>query len=241
MISRILAALLALFVGAVGAQAQSTVELPLCSDFDLDSTSYTYCVTTGIEGNPFGTPFSTPGARVTTSGSSTTVTAATATSAPFAQATAGDELMFTYNGTTVRRYVVTASSVDSVVVNAAVNFATPGATVKRLKRTCGTSATSGWFPVRNTIGGSVTYSIDQLDVTGGIDVKFECRNQSSVATANTVTAVVNKTAVTAVVIQWDETFPWHECRLGFKIGSADDGVDTTTHLEQITAFVTERR
>ena len=88
--------LLALVACAPFARAQAgggTVDITLQALYDLDSTSYTYCRTTGQGGQVLssGTP---ENILVTTSGSSTTVAAVTASSAPFARVAVGDFIYF---------------------------------------------------------------------------------------------------------------------------------------------------
>lgn len=243
---KLLTALLLLLCGTV-LQAQTPVseivEIPLLSNYDLDSTSYVYCLTTGRGGDPGGGWLPGNG-KIKTSGSSATVTSNTASTSALTSLAVGDELLITYQGLLIRAYVSAAASADSITVGTAIDISS-GATYSFRRRSCGTSG--GYFPTRQLSVWKLVVIVDQLDVTGGIDVKVECYVNSAVPTPEVVSesspgtkGVKNITAVGTYTIL-ASFYPSDACRLGLKIGSADDGADTTTHTEKISAYVSAWR
>lgn len=103
------------------------------------------------------------------------------------------------------------------------------------------ASSGGWVTAWGYGQVDVTFQIDQMDVTGGIDFKVECQDGTTTSTPvnvypGTAGGATNYTATGAVRIVISE--PWYQCRVGVKIGSADDGADTTTHAEKLTAVMT---
>lgn len=248
MLRRFLAVLLALLPAVAAAEQQKAT---FVSVYDLDATTTTYCVTTGQGGTAFGAPMPAP-APVSTSGSSTTVTATTASTAPFAQVSVGDILFFRQSGgSTITRYVTARASSDSITINSATTLT--AAYFTWMKRTCGTAATDGWISVAEWKTKKLTFRLEQVNVTGGISVVWECRDATydtqpvriypnegdgcgvggtySSGFCNFTTAGIDSRL--SIITE----APWDACRIGFKIGSADDGGDLTTNAEQITASV----
>lgn len=219
----------------------TTGVIVLASDYDLDSTTYVGCETVGPA--ILDLPGFTGPSKVSTSGSSTTVARQTSTDAPpFDNVAVGDELIFQYQGTRYMRYVSARADNTSITVNAAIDLSNGSGFYFR-KRTCG--ASSGWVPVDGFARAQFDVAIDQLNVTGGIDVKVECRNRGSV-TSPTIVATTNITTATSAT---NTSNPWsaavssnfEQCRAAFKIGSADDGGDLTTNAEKVSVFFTGRR
>lgn len=236
-----LLAALGLVLGPGGVQAQlvqSVTTIPLASDYDLDSTSYVYPHSTGALQRTWG-PGNVGHGKIETSGSSTTVTGVVGADDPFANLAVGDELEIVYQGFTYFRYVAAKASSDSITVNTAIDL-TNDAAFRWRDRTNGTAATSGWVPVHGMQSVLYQIDIDQLNVTGGIDVKVECRIIGATTSAVLINDPVdNETAVTSTgysihlqVAQFDE------CRMGIKIGTADDVDDLTTNTEKISIKVT---
>jgi hypothetical protein len=245
----------ALFL-AVSVSAQETRKAHLNLSYDLDATDYTYCVATGNDGSPWSPPISGLG-RVETSGSSTTVTGVTGAANSFGPVSTGDIIFFqAAGGTALIRRVATNADDDTITVNAAVDLdITGGYAFTWLKVTCGTTASDGWIDVAGWAGKKISLEINQMVATGGVDFKFECRDNTFATTAHqvypgessdcgtngTLTSGVCNVATTTTGT-WDLVFTpeeqWDACRVGFKIGSADDGDDLTTNAEIITAYVT---
>lgn len=241
-------ALAALLAPAALAQQQGRVEETLVALYDLDSASYTYCSSAGVGGAVLsdGIPVAIP---VTTSGSSTTVSAITATTAPFAQVAIGDIIYFLQTqvqatpeplvkGRVVERVVTAKASSDSITISSAIQLpATPtGTTFYRRPVTCGTAATNGWVPLFGYREASFTFMLNQgTFTTGGVDARWECRNSGvdaqpvAIYTPATFTTPGITSRYTVVA---NGTFD--ECRIGFKLSGTDDGPDTAGTEEQIT-------
>jgi hypothetical protein len=211
--------------------------LPLCADFDLDSTSYTYCNSPGRNTGVMAGWIKAP-LRVTTSGSSATVTSYTASSGALASPGAGDFFRVVIDGVPVDRYIVTNADDNTVTLNSAIDISSTtafptGATYWWRDVTTGTTATSGWVITEGVAQANFTVQLDQANVTGGIDLRVECQDAAPSATSVYVFPATNYTSFPSTVrVVIDE--PWYRCRVGFKIGSADDGGDLTTNAEKIT-------
>lgn len=250
-----IAVLLAVLIGGSGiasSQALTRVNYPLAADYDLDATSYTYLYSTGLS-----LSITNAGRletrQITTSGSSTTVTSLGSTGS-FDFVAVGDLLQIVVNGVEYWRKVTARASANSITVNDAITIAAAGATGVPFRYRTPAVGTGdvGWVQV---LGAPVKFwwNIEQISVTGGIDVKIECRDPGA---GNPVTKVYpdasdasssnecrkgNFTAANACAVEIgggpSYAVGWHECRLGMKIGSADDGTDTGGDLEIISAGV----
>lgn len=233
--------LLALALVAPAARAEEIIKaVPLIAGYDLDSTDWIYCSSVGETGRPLDAP-RLVNIKAKTSGSSTTVTSNTASSGAFATVAVGDLLWFPRTEGTVSaaatgewRYVTARASADSITIDSAIDLSS-GYGFGFRRPTCGTTATDGWIPVLGFERINFVGQIDQLDVTGGIDYEVECKAEGPSATAVVIIGPTNKTTTWAGGNVAYE--PWAYCRIGWKIGSADDGADTTTHAEKIAAYV----
>jgi len=91
------------------------------------------------------------------------------------------------------------------------------------------AATDGWFTVNNEEQRTIQVSIDQIVVTGGIDVTIEGKvtGATSIVTiwTDNVTTADTDNDIIAVPENVDQL------RVGMKIGSADDGDDTGANAE----------
>lgn len=235
--------LLALLIAAPSFAQTTTPKAVFVTAYDLDATDPTYCVTTGQNGNPWAAPRVGP-SNIKTSGSSATVTEVTTDSLPFALLGVGDQIFV--NGNV--RYITAKASGASITVNSAVNIENSGAgyPFQWNDVACGTAATDGWIPVNGASVIKVSVQVDQLNVTGGINVTIQCKdnthdtvpitiypdpNDSSAEESHTM----NYTAVQAN--SYSVPVPWDACRVGLEIGTADDGGDLTTNAEDITATI----
>ena len=253
---RVLLTVAALFLAATSwAQTVgNAVRVPLFSDMDFDTVgSYMYCVTTGA-GDDALAPGRSVRLAVTTVGSSTTVTAVTTGSGPFQFLSVGDEITFPSLGTTPVgtdtprggesfRYVVTKTSADIIVVNAAIDLSVPttGYPFTWRKRVCGTTSTSGWFSTSSWQDFDVTFQADQSDAST-LDASLECENfgaasaPNQVWTKNYLLANYGFPGGRTTVAVHDH---FDRCRLGVRL--TDDASDAAANLEKISAYVRGRR
>lgn len=243
----VLAALLLLVGMALPALAQpgrQHVDLVLL-DYDLDSTSYVYPV--------LGQRIIPGPGRAQTSGSSATVTAGATSTNPFDEIGVGDVIYFSpgsVTDTVLQRRVTAKASATSITVDSAVDLSgngTTGVAWEYQHFSTGTAITNGWFNLPSpTISSAVMVEVSQLNVTGGIDVRIECRmeigsgNPVSAFYRNVTTAGIGAgttTTDTGIIVY--EVLPhFRQCRVGLKIGGADDGDDTGANAEKITVKVT---
>lgn len=248
---------MALTPALVAAQAING-EITLVNNYDLDSTSYVYCVEIGQNENVWGANILSPGtSRAITSGSSTGITLAAGPTLAFSVLTAGDEIIFNSKGAvgggsvqplgTQTTRVVTAvnNSGADITVNAAIDLSVPavGTVWTWRKRACGdgtgslTGYLGGWIPMNDVLRWNFQFTTVQLDVTGGIDYKVECKQLGYLASPVVVIPATNITATGSIAATSELAQMFDVCRFGFKIGSADDGADTTTHTEKLGVYL----
>jgi hypothetical protein len=234
----------------------NAVRVPLFDDMDFDTVgSYMYCVTQGAGDDP-NAPDKSVNIPVATVGSSTTVTAVTAGTGPFQNMSVGDEITFpvatltpagteTPQGGQSFRYVVTKTSADIIVLNAAINLAVPsgrGYPFTWRKRVCGTTATSGWFSTSSWQDFTVSFQADQGDASS-MDAALQCETFGAASapiqvwTANYLLAAYGNvsTGRTAIFI----VNHFDRCRLGVRL--TDDASDAGANLEKVSAYVRGRR
>lgn len=240
---RRLVALILLALCPAAALAQETRSANFTYLYDLDATAITYCRMEGVSGNPFGSGIPGP-ANIQTTGSSATLDAVTAGTNPFVNVAAKDVIAVrSQDGSTALRVVISKASSDQIVVNAVITIV--NSPFQFYKHVCGTTAESGWIDVGNYVNRSIVFSIAQVAVTGGIDVRVECRDPGigsppvqifpscttgACGTVQAYTGIAGITSTTKIVIPE----PTGSCRVGMLINSADDGGDLTTNTEQIT-------
>lgn len=223
--------------------------------YDLDATAITYCRMTGKLGDPFGAGIASV-ANITTSGSSTTTTALVASSAPFAQINVGDVLIVASSTgvatDTLFRVVTAKASSDSITVNTAWDLSTPtaGFAFTWKKISCGTGASNGWITIANSDSFAITFELDQVNATGGIDVQVQCRSAAIGASpvqifpactsgsCNTVQNYTTAGIASSTTVSFN-SIPYQECRVGIFIHTSDDGGDTGANAEQIDIYVTK--
>lgn len=120
--------------------------------------------------------------KITTVGSSATVSGSSTTSLPFAQAAVGDiisaNVISTSAGVTTTsraiRVITVKGSNNSVTVNSAWQLPAAGVSFNLIKSNCATAtATTPWIDTsRNNIS-NITFSISAINVTGGISFRVE--------------------------------------------------------------------
>lgn len=242
----ILAALLALLASPAAAQTRSTNFSYL---YDLDASSLTYCVLTGVGGDPWGAWLPGPG-TIETSGSSTTITGVDTDADVFEFVDVGDAIYVALpNGTTYTLNVVTNADADTITVDTAVNLDIDGGYVWSWKDlTCGTAATNGWISVADAASVIMTIQFDQGDLDT-LDVAWECKGggmgagpirvypgpSSDCGDGTLSTDVCQYTEGQAMAAQI-EVNDFSACRIGMKYGSSDAS-DAGANLEQITGTV----
>jgi len=210
----------------------------LFSDYELDSTTYIYVCAVNRLGHVLGTGVMQP-QRVTTVGSSTTVTGVTVAESPFGSVAVGDELLFNLDGVLTWKYVQARASADSITVGPdAINLGdgregTRGYPFHYFIRTSGAGADQCAIQVSDFRNVTISVAVTQMVATS-IDAQVECRLKGSVSTW-IIVGSDNFTGVDGTMFLMDPA-EYQECRLGLKINT-DDGNDLTTNAEKITAVV----
>jgi len=228
--------------------------------YDVDSSSLTYCVMTGQNGDPFGAPRPGSGLIETASGAgSTTVTEFTTDALPFADLAVGDTLIIPKDNsaipTTQTVVIVAKASGASITVSSAVDLdGAAGHAFTWMKQTCGTAITNGWVTVSGMSTVAMTVQFDQGDIDG-LRVRWECKASGIGAqpvivypgetsdcglggTLSTDRCNFTPAGVTSRLTVLVENNPFAQCRVGLAYASTD-ALDTTTDLEQVTATVTK--
>lgn len=214
--------------------------------YELDATSITYCVLAGKNGNPYDAGIESR-ASIVTSGSSATTSALVSSSAPFAEVAIGDIILVAGFDA---RVVVSKADSDTITVDTAWNLGATGVPFRWKKSTCGTASTNGWIDVAGADSFMITLSIEQVNVTGGIDVQVQCRGSDITKVVNqvfpacttgacgTVQNYAGTAGITSTTSMTFTGFPYQQCRVGWLIHTSDDGGDTGANAERITASVT---
>lgn len=175
--------------------------------------------------------------KVTTSGSSTTISSYTASSSALANVNIGDILGFNLSGDMLERAVVTNADDNTVTVSRAITLPTAGTTFFWKRLYYGPEDEDGWFSVDNTRVLSVTFAIAQLNGTGGINRVLQCQQRGAGWVIN---ELMNSNTATVGVTTYDYTmYAFDRCRVGLQWGTNDDGTDTTTLQEQITVQIAQ--
>lgn len=192
---------IALAPALAAAQPRGVMQFPLAIDYDLDSTSFVYPVS---QGKPLASGAADSrvsnvletiksNVRITTSGAeSTTVTAAVASSAPFAAVQAGDFIRFRtgdpggligkseadqlHDGQVPWLKVVTRTNANSITVNQAVFIPTTGVPFEWRRVLTSSQIGYGWVPTRSFDVAKFSVKIDQQNTTTGISVQVQCRD-----------------------------------------------------------------
>lgn len=216
-------ALLGFLTVPASAQVSARTFQNVATKYDVTSTGATFTyvlltppITDTLNGN-----------RVTTVGSSTTVTAVGA-GLPYTNVVVGDELTFTNaDGTFVRNCTARASA-TSITVDAAVNLGAAGGAVMTYRHhNTGTTAADGWFALRSFWGESVCVTIDTINATGGLDFSIEGRTGGTTQPSTAIVLLTaNFTAVGGDCFTIADFVT--ELRVGMTIKTADTGVQSIT-------------
>lgn len=258
MMKRLLVLLFGLALAPGLAQAQEVKKATLFYQFDVDSSTVNYPLHTGVDNSPFGADrvVSAAGAKISTVGSSTTVTATTALTVPFALLGVGDVISVKIGGDAapVFRIITAKASGDSVTVNAAIDLSADatGYFFGWRKYVGGTTATSGWFDVSNLTDIAIGVQYDQGDLDA-LAVRWECRVQSmdtqpqyvhpgastatgicgpgTPATLSTYCSFATAGAGQSLTVR--DIGKWDECRIGLKFVTTDTS-DAGANVEKVT-------
>ncbi len=235
---KVVFALLALAGLAAPVLAQKSVYVPLVTDYDLASTSFIACYTTG-EADEILSSWRPVLTKIKTTGSSTTVVSNTASAGAFTNVSVGDELLVNYGNvgtlasgaaiTTVKgaetRVVVTArASADSITVNNAVDFSA-GYPFYFRKSVCSTAASAGWIGVQGFKSVGWHFQVTSMSATS-IDMKVECRVQGA---TNIIVNVwdENYTAAGSTSASISGDLHYDACRMVLKVNT-DTGTQSVT-------------
>jgi len=207
---------------------------------DTDVTAVEYCVSRGQSGRIFAGSGAKGDGKVSTVGSSTTISAVDTDKDAFENVIAEDDFVtFSYQGTRYTRSVLSVSE-DSFTVDEAVDLSDEFEW-RYYKVTCGTDSDAGAIDVGGWASALFIYDIKQLSVTGGIDIRGECRGGSPGSPWQIVTESEDEVAETAVGVDYFAVdlseAGFEQCRFGHYIDSADDGSDTGSDREEVTAVL----
>jgi hypothetical protein len=243
--SRLLLALAALlaFAPLSAAQGARVAHFAIGYDVAVEQPTFTYCKMLGVSLNPWNDPMPV-GIPIKTTGSSQTVDAVTATSAPFAKLAVGDAIFVVLDSATTDMVWITAkASDDQITVNSAVDWdRAAGYTFSYLDLTCGTGADDGWVSIERFETVSMTVEYEAGDLTG-LDVVWEMKDGSLVAdavqvypgpssdcgfgTLNTSVCTYANTGDRQTVVVTSNTFAY--ARLGLAWRGADAGTREDVH------------
>jgi len=223
----------------MAAMAQETRKATFVTDFNLQATTETFCITSGLNGNPYGGGI--PGlASISTVGSSTTWSSVTLGTNAFTGVNVGDlltvQLKVGDQTQSITRFVATVVSNDQITVNSAANLSS-GFFFEYWHVKCGTTATDGWLDVSAYPEKHFIFQANANGAGGtGIDWRIQCRDNSFdtqpvqvfPATAGTFqsfasgsSGITTSTAVTVLD-------PWDACRIGMKQNGGPAGTPSVT-------------
>lgn len=211
---RLLAAIAALLLCPVFSWAQQATVLPYFRAFDLTTTGTTYT---------FGAfaPQVAGYSSVSTSGSSTTITADATANFPFDPLTVGSILNFqTAPNTYAQRIVVTKTSGVSIVVNSAITLTTRPWSYQVF--TSGTTSGIGWQPALRSDAAAIEYDFTTVSGTGGVNIIVQCRLSGDATTAAAV-YTANVAAAATVIVPIAEKCD--SVRFGMAFATAATGTD----------------
>lgn len=245
--------LLGLLLFATTALADESRLGTFASAYDVDSSSFTYCVTTG-QGGASINPADIPGtSTIKTTGSSVTIDAVVSGALPLRDLAVGDDILVRRpDGTVDFRIIATKASGDQVTVDLAVDWSA-GLFFTYRKVTCGTGLTAGWIDVSDMVDFKLVSEFNQGDIDA-LDVRLECKDEvldnqpivvypkegDGCGLGGTISTNFCDLLVAGVGILTRLDVPvtgqWGACRIGVKFATTDTA-ETTTNLERVTTYV----
>jgi len=233
---------------------QSTLAVVI--GYDLDSTSFVYPVALGPTALPstvirpqavegwYETPASIPSGatvdrRIKTADYDPTVVSCTSNSSALEPLSTGDMVntQDVFNRP-IYASVFSKTTAETMELDRSVDLTQDGCARYRYRKiSAGTAIYDGWFSVAGWSYNTVYIDIDQMVVTGGIDLQVECTVNHGLETAQ-VLASSNITAAGGFAVAIPE--PWDICRVGFKIGTSDDDSTEATDNEKISVYAIRR-
>jgi hypothetical protein len=165
-------------------------------------------------------------ALIASVGSSTTVTAVDATVNAFLiGGQVGDLLRFDLGSGNVQyRYVVTHTSDDAVILNAAIDLGTTGVQYQYRRPHVEWGPEEAWMPVANTWIFGWEISVAGTNV-GGINYRVECTTGLPGSATVIVTGPTNVASGATAHVFYDNGDAWSYCRAGVAFGTSDDVAD----------------
>jgi hypothetical protein len=190
-----------------------------------------YCAYQGLNHIPMGRAIDGAG---DVAGAATAITSYTTGDGSLAGTSLYDLLLFNVDGVQTQRVITTWTSVDAVVVDSSTTVTRAG--YRYMRHHCGTEATDSWFSVAQFGGGPFKFTIDveQMVVTGGVDVTIYCRDAS---TFMTPVPLWTKNYAAAGIDTFTVETPFSSCRVGVQVGTNDDANDLTTNKEIINLYL----
>lgn len=228
--------LLALLSASPGIRAQPSqgfVTYPIVTNYNLDSTSFTYPL--------FNPVIATGPGPAKTAGSSTTISAVTGT--PFTALGVGDEMIFSLVDGTVAIRRVTActpscgAAATSITVDSAIDLGTVGVQWQYRHLTDGSGAAQGWVDCAN-FASTKTFNVqlDQGDATV-VQVQVEVRAMGSTNGSIAITPVTLGTPPDGKPLAVVESEG--QCRVGLKL--ATDPSDAGANIEKVQVYFSGRK
>lgn len=212
-------------------------EFPIVANYNVQSTSYIYPLFDPLrDGSGLG--------NIKTTGSSTTVDAATGT--PFSVSTVGDEISVLVNSIPQVRYITAVGSSTQITVNSAVNLSANGTTgyqwnYRSLK--AGTGAGNGWFDVSLMESGNIAFGVETINATD-LKVRIECAAYGAQANpiqiypppTGTGQCAVGTFTVAGITARCGVVFNerWQRCRFGVL-------ANTPTSTNNVSAYFIGRK
>ena len=217
--------------------------------FDIDSATATYGELRGQGGRPDGGPIPV-GITIKTTGSATAVTAAVASSAPFANLAAGDVISVTLaNGTIDNRFIAAKADSNNITIDTAADWSNSGNgfVFRYWDATTCTDATCGWMDVTSLPKPTIFAQYERGDLATGAEVVFECRGSginaqgiqvwpSTAGTFGSFTTA-NVGTVSARQALALDVAKFQQCRIGVRASGADTADVVGTSTELFTAWI----
>jgi hypothetical protein len=223
--------------------------------YDLDSTSFVYPIALGPTAVPstlirpqaaegwYTRPNAPSGSendpRIKTANYDPSVVSCVSSSSSMSPLSTGDLV----NTTDVFNRPVYASIFSITDANTAefdrsVDLTQTGCAAYRYRKlVAGSEDYDGWFSVAGHEYTTVQIDVEQVVVTGGVDLQVECSAAHALTQAQ-VLASSNITAAGSFAVAIPE--PWDMCRVGLKIGTSDDDSTPATENEKISVYAIRR-